>query len=95
VPVFDGVPDLIEAGVVPGGTKRNQAASEEYTTWAEDFGDRTRLFLADAQTSGGLLIAVDPSRTDDLVAALQERRTPAAAVIGEVVEGQPGTIHVI
>jgi selenide,water dikinase len=95
VPVFEGVPDLIEAGAIPGGTKRNQTASETYTTWAERFAGRTQVFLADAQTSGGLLIAVDPSRADDLVAALQERRTPTAAVIGEVVEGQSGTIHVV
>ncbi len=40
--------------------------------------------LADAQTSGGLLIAVAPDDTNRLVAALRENKTHSAAVIGEV-----------
>ncbi len=87
VPVFDGVRALIEQGVVPGGTKRNLTASDDYTTWAGSQNEVDRLLLADAQTSGGLLIAVDPSRADDLIAALRANDTPAAAVIGEVVDG--------
>lgn len=87
VPVFDGVRALIEQGVVPGGTKRNLTASDEYTTWPDSQNEVDRLLLADAQTSGGLLIAVDPSRADDLIAALRANDTPTAAVIGEVVDG--------
>jgi len=45
--------------------------------------------LADAQTSGGLMIAVAPEKTDALLARLRELKTPAAAVIGEFVQ-QPG-----
>lgn len=95
VPVFDGVRTLIEQGVVPGGTKRNLTASDEYTTWAGGQNEVDRLLLADAQTSGGLLIAVDASRADDLIAALRANDTPAAAVIGEVVDGgERGKIEV-
>jgi selenide,water dikinase len=95
VPVFDGVRALIEQGVVPGGTKRNLTASDDYTTWAGSQNEVDRLLLADAQTSGGLLIAVDPSRADDLIAALRANNTPAAAVIGEVVDGrEQGKIEV-
>jgi len=43
--------------------------------------------LADAQTSGGLLIAVRPDRADALRAALEDHDTLAAAEIGTVVEG--------
>ena len=95
VPIFDGVRALIEQGVVPGGTKRNLTASDDYTTWAGGQNEVDRLLLADAQTSGGLLIAVDPSRADDLIAALRANDTPAAAVIGEVVDGgERGKIEV-
>ena len=95
VPVFDGVRGLIEQGVVPGGTKRNLTATDEYTTWAGNQNEVDRLLLADAQTSGGLLIAVDPFRADDLIAALRANDTPAAAVIGEVVDGgERGKIEV-
>ncbi len=94
VPVFDGVRELIEQGIAPGGTKRNLTANTEYTTWGAESSDVDQTLLADAQTSGGLLIAVDASHTDELVAALQVEKTPAAAVIGEVVEGEAGRIEV-
>ena len=87
VPVFDGVRALIEQSMVPGGTKRNLTVSDDYTTWTGSQNEVDRLLLADAQTSGGLLIAVDPSRADDLIAALRANDTPTAAVIGEVVDG--------
>ena len=93
VPLLDGVWDLAEAGVIPGGTGRNLAAAERFT----DFGalDSTdRLILADAQTSGGLLIAVTSAKTPELVEALTAEDTQTAAVIGEVVEDRPGTIEV-
>ncbi len=53
-----------------------------------------QLLLADAQTSGGLLLAVEPGRAGALVAALGRRATPAAAVIGHTVEGAPGRISI-
>jgi selenophosphate synthase len=55
--------------------------------------DVTRALLGDAQTSGGLLIAVSRTRADELVAAL-EGMAPVHAVIGEVVDGTPGSISV-
>ncbi len=42
--------------------------------------------LAEAQTSGGLLISVPAERTDDLVSQLKHRGTRCASVIGEVGE---------
>jgi selenide,water dikinase len=54
----------------------------------------TRVLLCDAQTSGGLLLAVPPERADALIAALKKERTPAAARIGRVTAGAPGTIAV-
>lgn len=49
--------------------------------------------LADAQTSGGLLIAVAPDRTDHLVEELTRRRASCAVVIGEAITESPGTIR--
>jgi len=88
LPVFEHVKALIEAGHVPGGTKRNQEQADEYTTWGRDVGASMRTLVCDAQTSGGLLIAVAPDRTDQLVAELKKRGTPSAAVIGEIEEGE-------
>ena len=94
VPVFEDVRSFIEQEVVPGGTRRNLAAANEFTRWEDDVGNADRLLLADAQTSGGLLIAVDPAHADELVGALKAELTPAAAVIGEVVPRGDALIEV-
>ncbi len=92
VPVLDGVRRLVEDGYVPGGTRRNLAD----LSLDVDFGDTdavTRTILADAQTSGGLLISIPSDRVDHLIAELNGL-APVAAVIGRVVEGTPGHIVV-
>ena len=90
VPLIDGVRGLARDGVVPGGTQRNHDFVEAATDWA-GLDDEEQLVLADAQTSGGLLIATpDP---EALEAALAARGVPVAS-IGEVVEGAAGTIRV-
>jgi selenide,water dikinase len=53
-----------------------------------------QLLLADAQTSGGLLIAVARERTDELVGLLREGGALAAAVVGEIT-ADTGTIDVL
>jgi selenide,water dikinase len=57
--------------------------------------DPTRLeFVFDAQTSGGLLIAVDPGHVQALVVQLKERSASAWAVVGRVRERQ-GNVAII
>jgi selenide,water dikinase len=94
VPLLPTVLALIAEGVVPGGTRTNAAFVEGFTTWAGDVAPERRIALVDAQTSGGLLIAVPPDRADVLVAALEAAGTHAAARVGELVEGPAGTLHV-
>jgi selenide,water dikinase len=94
VPLLEGAQEMAEAGIVPGGTKRNLEHAESFT----DFGatpDAIRLLLADAQTSGGLLIAVVEENAGSLQAALTGEATPAAAVIGRLVAEHPGRIVVL
>ena len=93
VPVIEGVRDLLAAGMVAGGTKRNHAFVDPDVEWAGLALDE-QLLLADAQTSGGLLLAVEPGKAGALVAALGRLGTPAAAVIGHTVEGAPGRIGI-
>ncbi len=94
IPAFDSVRELITRGAVPGGTKRNIEAAAEYARWAPDVDEETRTLLCDAQTSGGLLIAVDARDVDRLIRALNSRKTPIAAVIGRLVEDRDATIEV-
>jgi selenide, water dikinase len=78
----DKLQDYIEAGAVPGGTKRN---------W-NSYGDKVKLdedkylpIVADPQTSGGLLIAVDPLYTDSCINILEANNCPYKP-IGVLVE---------
>ncbi len=94
VPVFDGVAALVADGAIPGGTKRNEEAAGKYTAWSRHVDGTTRTVLCDAQTSGGLLVAVEPGGAEDLIGALQAQLTPAAAAIGEIVAGEAGSVEV-
>ena len=92
VPILPGVTELILAGHIPGGTRRNL---EDLATRV-DFGetDETRrLILADAQTSGGLLMSVPAERVGEMMELLRDD-APSAASIGHITEGAPGTIEV-
>jgi selenide,water dikinase len=93
VPVIDGVRTLLGAGMVAGGTQRNLA----FVAPDVDFGDlpdTERLLLCDAQTSGGLLLAVPRSDAAELVGALDRRGTLASSVIGYTTGEHPGQIVV-
>jgi len=93
VPVLPDVSELIAAGHIPGGTRRNLEDLEDRV----EFGDQDetiRLILADAQTSGGLLISVPEERAEELMELL-EAAGPVAAMIGRVTDGVPGTIKVL
>jgi selenide,water dikinase len=92
IPLLDRARELAAAGCVPGGTTRNLAASS--AEWQADITQADRLLLADAQTSGGLLLVVPPTARHALLAALAAEQTPAAAVIGRCLDGQPGAIRV-
>ena len=94
VPLFPGAVELVARGAVPGGTQRNRDALTAHVTFAAGVSEAMRVLLHDAQTSGGLLLAVPAERADALVAALKQERTLAAARIGRVTAGPTGAIHV-
>jgi selenide,water dikinase len=97
VPILEGALTLAAAGEIAGGTRRNLAAVEPLVTFANT-PDEMKWVLADAQTSGGLLIAVDDPLSDALVHALADEGVPSW-VIGSIVnrtfeEGPSGRISV-
>ena len=88
IPVMEEVPELAQDGLIPGGTRRNFTHIEASVDWPADMEDWERLMYCDAQTSGGLLMAVPPGRVDAMVGELGRLGVPCAAVIGEVVDGE-------
>ncbi len=79
VPVLPGTAEAWSAGARTGGAERNAAYLESLVQWGA-VPEATRAIFFDPQTSGGLLIAVHPSKASMLLAAL-----PDAAEIGEAL----------
>lgn len=81
------VGELIARGCVPGGTQDNLKAARQTVDWGRTEKAR-RTLLCDAQTSGGLLLAVRPRQLKEVLALLRRNHTPCAAVIGQVTRSQ-------
>ena len=94
VPCFDFARGFIAEGLVPGGSRKNLRYVEPRTRFADEVSEADRLLLADAQTSGGLIIAIPPKREQALLAELQTRGALCHAVIGEMRAGEPGALDV-
>ncbi len=84
VPFLEGTRALIAEGVVPGGSKRNLKHASQVTTFEESVSEETRLLLADAQTSGGLLLCVPEARSEEALRRLADAGIARAAVIGRL-----------
>ncbi len=93
VPLLPRARELAAAGNVPGGTTRNLSDAETFTRWTRNIDATMKTLLADAQTSGGLLIAVSPESVDRLTAGLRARDV-TAAVIGTMTDEPAGQIEV-
>ncbi len=93
VPVLGETWQLVKHDV-PGGTKNNLRFMNDKLTCAAGVTEEARLVLADAQTSGGLLIAVTPDKLSQLLSELERRGVATRAVIGEVTAGMPGFVRV-
>ena len=95
VPVLPGTWDLLESGTVPGGTFRNMSGVEDTVEWAESLTEEQRLLMCDAQTSGGLLIAVPKAKLQELIGELEASDVETKAVVGEITSENPGCINVV
>ena len=94
VPILQGARDLAVDGSVPGGTHRNKAFLDRHVRYDEAIEEVDRLLLCDAQTSGGLLFAVDASKSGELLSGLAGAGVTAAP-IGEFLAAPAGTIEVL
>ena len=88
VPLLPDTRELAEAGMVPGGSRRNLAGNAELM-FAGSHPEQTQLIIADAQTSGGLVFGVDPAHTTEVLSKLSATDHQAAR-IGSVSAGEPG-----
>ena len=94
VPVIEGVKELADMGLIPEGAYRNQAAYEDVVDVNKnEFSQSDLDMLYDAQTSGGLLLAVSPEKTDAVLNHIKAKGFEHAKIIG-VFETGTGRIKI-
>lgn len=93
LPVLAEAFDLAAQGIVPGGSRRNQQAHAPFVD-ARRLDEEQRAIIFDAQTSGGLLIAIAQENLEELLDELGQRGVEGAAVIGSLIEGD-GRVEVM
>jgi selenide,water dikinase len=98
VPLLPGVADLADAGMVAGGTRRNMKSAARFTVFGQ-IDEVGQILLSDAQTSGGLLVAVDAPLESAFLQALSEEGV-VGVTVGEVLarsfeHGPGGRIEVV
>jgi selenide,water dikinase len=93
VPLLPGAADLAAAGFVSGGTRANTERMRGHAFLDPAVPAEVGVLLHDAQTSGGLLLAVEPAGAPALLGDLRAQGLPAA-IIGEVTPGTSGRVQV-
>lgn len=95
IPVFPGIKELAEKGIMPGGLQRNKQfrlplidVDAACPAWLLNI-------LFDPQTSGGLLISLAPAKAENLLAKMQQAGLTDAAIVGEVVSAEKAGISVL
>ena len=86
IPSFELVRDMLAVGIAPAGTRSNALEHAVFTRFAPEIDPEGRLILSDAQTSGGLLIAIAADAAAELLAALRAAGS-GAFQIGSVETG--------
>jgi selenide,water dikinase len=86
VPAIEGVIALLEdeEGAVAGGTRRNRAFAEEFSSFDDAVAPTRRWLVCDAMTSGGLLVSLPAAAAGSV----------PGTVIGRLLDGPAGTIRV-
>jgi selenide,water dikinase len=98
VPVLQAARDMIDAdlGIAPGGTRNNLEYVGRFVNFDPSITEAEQLILADAQTSGGLLISIAEGRADELEQALRDAGAIITARIGLMeAEDDTGRIDVV
>jgi len=94
LPFLPGVVDLIAQNIVPGGTKRNLAHVQPVTEFDSSLTPHELLMTTDAQTSGGLLLVMEPEQAEQYVVQYNSVSPVKAGIIGRIRERSDSVIFV-
>ncbi len=93
IPLLPGALELAREGFTTGASGRNFEGYGERVSLAAGRDESVRAVLTDPQTSGGLLVACDPSGVEEVLGVFRAQGFGHAAVVGTVEAGEPG-VHV-
>ncbi len=85
VPIMSGAREHAASGIIPGGTEANVRFLENKVSWTSGIGRTVKVLMCDAQTSGGLLAAVESDIAEEVSRRIQAETGMRASVIGRVV----------
>ena len=86
MPVLDGARGRARGrAALSGGSRRNREYADGFASFDAGVAPWRARLVCDATTSGGLLVAVDPARAGEV----------PGAVVGRLVDGEPGAIAVV
>ena len=94
IPLFPGVLEYAAAGILPGAIERNKESCGQRIIAGESLPQEMVDICYDAQTSGGLLIAIAENKVDDFLKALHSKGIKTAAIIGKVIGKGSGLVHI-
>ena len=92
IPLIDGVFNFAKQNIIPGGSKNNLNFYEKNIFFDPEISNFKKLILADAQTSGGLLISCPKSESKKLINSLNKTSKYKSIIIGEFIEKNKANI---
>jgi len=94
IPLFPGVLEYAAAGILPGAIERNKESCGERIVPSDALPQEMVDICYDAQTSGGLLIAIAGKDAEDFLKSLHNEGISAAAIIGRISTKGAGLVHI-
>jgi len=94
IPFFPGVIEYAAAGILPGAIERNKESCGDHIVLSDTMPQEMVDMCYDAQTSGGLLIAIAKDEAEDLLKALHKEGISAAAIVGRILVKGSGLVHI-
>ncbi len=94
VPLLEGAKDSARNGMIPGGSLQNLEFVSNHVDWKTELSREQKFLLADAQTSGGLLVSLPETEAGKYLSEVRQAGCPRAEIIGEIIEKEGNPLHV-
>jgi selenide,water dikinase len=95
VPVLPWALEYADSGLIPAGSHANRRFCDKHLEVDAAVPQNLADLLSDAQTSGGLLVALPQAQTDLYLERLHDSGLTSAAAIGRIGSAGVGKIHVV